>query len=102
MTDLPKEDRDLIERVLGFSADDWRDEFGMFSMADDDLAKLLAVARSEGPARALVVDEEMVERAIHAINTHVRPVPSGDLPALEDARRDLIRHALLAALGASQ
>ena len=53
MTDLPKEDRDLIERVLGKDEARWLARIGCNTFSVEMVAKLLAAARDEGRAEGL-------------------------------------------------
>ncbi len=92
---LPPEDRDLIERVLGVSA--FNAPHTMYSF--EDVEALLAAVRAEA---APVVDEGMVKRAIRAINAFKPMHAASSLPALEDARRAIVRAALEAALNPSR
>lgn len=67
MTDLPKEDRDLIERVLGKDEVRWLARIGCNTFSVEMVAKLLSAARSEGRAEAPVVDDAMID---------ARPLPT--------------------------
>lgn len=93
---LPPEDRDLIERVLGYDADE---NVKTLLLTRSDLSNLLAAVRAEA---APVVDEGMVKRAIRAINAFKPMHAASSLPALEDARRAIVRAALEAALNPSR
>lgn len=62
MTDLPKEDRDLIERVLGKDEVRWLARIGCNTFSVEMVAKLLAAARSEGRAEGLGGEWVMVPR----------------------------------------
>lgn len=94
MTDLPKEDRDLIERVLGKDEVRWLARIGCNTFSVEMVAKLLSAARSEGRAEAPVVDDAMIAKALQAFNQQSDGAPDGDFTAM--------RAAILAALGASQ
>ena len=95
MTDLPKEDRDLIERVLGKDEVRWLARIGCNTFSVEMVAKLLAAARS---APRKEVDEGMVSRAAWAWGKSVGFVEES--PTEGELRH--MRAALIAALGASQ
>lgn len=62
MTDLPKEDRDLIERVLGKDEVRWLARIGCNTFSVEMVAKLLSAARDEGRAEGLGGEWVMVPR----------------------------------------
>ena len=89
---LPPEDRDLIERVLGYDADE---NVKTLLLTRSDLAKLFAAVRAEA---APVVDDEAVERALDRYNlVAARETRS---PRIDDMRA--MRAALEAALNPSR
>ena len=85
MTDLPKEDRDLIERVLGKDEVRWLARIGCNTFSVEMVAKLLAAARSEGRAEAPVVDDAVIAKALQAFNQQSDGAPDGDFTAMRAA-----------------
>ena len=81
MTDLPKEDRDLIERVLGKDEVRWLARIGCNTFSVEMVAKLLAAARSDGRAEAPVVDDAVIAKALQAFNQQSDGAPDGDFTA---------------------
>jgi len=91
---LPPEDRDLIERVLGYDADE---NVKTLLLTPSDLAKLFAAVRAEA---APVVDDGMVERAIKGMARAACAWKPPMEPDEED--RYIARAALEAALNPSR
>jgi hypothetical protein len=83
MTDLPEEDRKLIEATLPFPSD-YRSEDGLWTFDDDYISRLLAAARAEGELKAAV--DESAARGTTA-SLPATPSPAGWRP-IDGAPKD--------------